>query len=265
MIQGIGGLMSITGEPDDHPGGGPVKVGVAVADVFTGLYAAIAILGALSYRDRTGEGQHIDLGMMEANATFIGDALLEQAANGRIRPRLGNHHLRIAPHNIYAAKDGGWLALSADNAAWRALTEVMARPDLAEEARFATATARKAHEAELDGIIAAWAKDQDAADAAEALQERGVCAAPVLDALAVLNQAQLQARDFFVDVALPEAGTHLQAGVPWRFSRTPAWVERHAPMMGEHSREVLAEFLGITDAEYGDLVAAGITGDMPPD
>jgi crotonobetainyl-CoA:carnitine CoA-transferase CaiB-like acyl-CoA transferase len=260
-IEPMSGMSGLLG----YEGGRPQNSGSMYPDPVAGYYFAAALIMALRHRDRTGEGQYIDLGMMEANATMIGDALLEQAANGRVRPRLGNHHLRIAPHNIYPAKDGGWLALSADNeAAWQALCDLMQRSDLAGDPRFATMAARKAHENELDALVAAWAKDQDAATAARTPREHGIAAAPVLEALDVLAEEQFIAREFFVEVCHPEAGTHLQTGVPWRFSRTPARVERPAPMMGEHSREVLAEFLGVTDAEYEELVAAGITGDMPP-
>jgi crotonobetainyl-CoA:carnitine CoA-transferase CaiB-like acyl-CoA transferase len=140
----------------------------------------------------------------------------------------------------------------------------MGRPELTADRRFATMAARKANEDALDELIGAWALDQEAEAAADALLALGVSAAPVRDTRTVLHDPQLQARGFFVPVDHPEAGCHPQAGVPWKLSRTPAAVTRPAPMLGEHSREVLAEFLGITDAEYEQLVAEGITGDMPP-
>jgi crotonobetainyl-CoA:carnitine CoA-transferase CaiB-like acyl-CoA transferase len=261
-IEPMSGMSSLLGYED----GPPQNSGSMYPDPVAGFYLAAALIMALRHRDRTGEGQHIDLSMMEANATFIGDALLEEAANGRVRPRLGNHHLRIAPHNIYPARDGRWLALSADDeAAWRALCRHIGRPDLIGDRRFADMAARKAHEAQLDEVIAAWAREQDADAAAAALRALGLCAAPMLDTRTVLANEQLRARGFFVMVEHPEAGRHPQAGVPWQFSRTPASVTRPAPMLGEHSREVLAGFLGVTDAEYEELVACGVTGDMPPD
>jgi crotonobetainyl-CoA:carnitine CoA-transferase CaiB-like acyl-CoA transferase len=277
-IEPMSGMSALLG----YEGGRPQNSGAMYPDPVAGLYCAAAMILALRHRDRTGEGQWIDLGMMEANATFIGDALLEWSANGRIRPRMGNRHLRIAPHNIYRARpttrharDEGapdpalqyqWLAIAADtDTAWRSLAECVGHPELADDPRFATMPARKAHEAELDAILAAWAAEQDASEAAARLLARGVCAAPVWTVLEARHDPQLTARGFFVEVAHPEAGCHLQAGLPWKLSRTPAAITRPAPMLGEHSREVLAEFLGITDEDYEELVRLGITGDMPPD
>lgn len=261
-LEPMSGMSSLLG----YEGGRPQNSGSMYPDPVAGSYFAAALIMALRHRDRTGQGQQIDLGMMEANASFIGDALLEYTANGCIRPRLGNHHLRIAPHNIYAAKDGRWLALSAgSDRTWQALAQHTGRAELARDPRFASMEARKANEAALDAILAAWAKDQDAAVAAATLIAMGIAAAPVLDAIEVVSDEQLRARGFFVEVDHPEAGPMLQAGVPWQFSRTPAAVVRPAPMLGEHSREVLAEYAGVTDAEYEELVTLGITGDMPPD
>ncbi|HVC30347.1 MAG TPA: CoA transferase [Steroidobacteraceae bacterium] len=261
-LEPMSGMSSLLG----YEGGRPQNSGSMYPDPVAGYYLAAAMIMALRHRGRTGEGQWIDCGMMEANASFIGDALLEYSANGRIRSRLGNHHLRIAPHNIYATRNGRWLALSADGeAAWARLATQMGRPDLAGDPRFVSATARKANEEALDGVVGAWVREQDAATAAASLTVIGVAAAEVLDPVEVLCHPQLRARGFFVEVDHPEAGMHLQAGVPWKLSHTPATVVRAAPMLGEHGREVLAEYAAVSDAEYDDLVAAGITGDMPPE
>src|SRR5690606_8182831 len=124
---------------------------------------------------RTGEGQYIDLSMMESNAMITGDAFLEYTANGRVRPRMGNRHPRIAPHNIYAARDGGWLALSADGETqWSALTSAIGRPELRDDERFSSMAQRKRHETALDEEIAAWVCEQDAANAEAKLMAVGV-------------------------------------------------------------------------------------------
>jgi crotonobetainyl-CoA:carnitine CoA-transferase CaiB-like acyl-CoA transferase len=278
-IEPMSGMSALLG----YEGGRPQNSGAMYPDPVAGMYGAAAMILALRHRDRTGAGQWIDLGMMEANATFIGDALLEWSANGRVRPRLGNHHPRIAPHNIYRcggdggqgtgdgepadpAQGWGWLAIAAETEeAWRALAVHMGRAGLMHDPRFATMAARKAHEEQLDAVIAAWAAGRDAEAEAAALLALGVSAAPVYNLRTVLDCPQLVARGFFAEVEHPEAGRHLQAGVPWKLSRTPAAVTRPAPMLGEHSREVLAAFLGISDGEYEELVALGITGDMPPE
>lgn len=260
-IEPMSGMSGLLG----YEGGRPQNSGQMYPDPVSGAYFAAAMIMALRERDRTGAPVYIDLGMMEACATFIGDALLEYAANGTVRPRMGNHHQRIAPHNIYPARDGRWLALAADSEdAWRALCRATGLP-VAEHPRFATMAARKANEAALDALIEGWTREQDADEAAATLLAVGVSAAPVNSVRSVVQDTHLNARGLFVAPEHPEAGAFPVPGVPWQLSRTPAAVTRPAPMMGQHSREVLAELLGIGDEEYEDLVSLGITGDMPPD
>ena len=261
-VEPMSGLSSLLGYEDDRP----QNSGAMYPDPISGYYFAAAIIMALRHRDRTGEGQTIDLGMMEATATFTGDALLQYTAGLGIRRRQGNRHLRIAPHGIYAARDGGWLALSADDeAAWQALARAIGCPDLIADPRFADMAARKQNEDALNAIIGDWTREQDAETAAAALRAAGVAAAPVHGKLDVQYDEQLQARGFIVPVEHPEAGRWPQVGVPWLLSRTPAAVTRPAPRLGQHSRELLAEYLCIGNDEYEELVALGITGDMPPD
>lgn len=258
-IEPMSGMSSLMG----YEGGPPSNSGTMYPDPVAGTYMASAILAALRHRDETGCGQYIDLGMMEANATFVGDAFAEFSANGDIRPRLGNHHLRIAPHNIYEARQG-WVALSADDdEQWVALKEVLALSEL-DASEFATMELRKANESRLDEIVGGWVTRQDAKVAEAALIAAGVPAARVRGALEVLDHPQLVARGFVVEVTHPEAGTQRTVGVPWRFSRTPAAVTRPAPMLGEHSREVMREFLDVDDATYESLVARNVSGDEPP-
>jgi crotonobetainyl-CoA:carnitine CoA-transferase CaiB-like acyl-CoA transferase len=260
-IEPMSGLSSLLGYED----GRPQNSGAMYPDPISGYYFAAAIIMALRHRDRSGEGQTIDLGMMEATSTFAGDALLQYTGGLGVRRRMGNRHMRIAPHGVYAARDSGWLALSAhDEPAWLALIDAIGRADLADDPRFAGMAARKANEQALDAIIGAWAAEQDAEQAAAALRAVGVTAAAVHGKLDVPHDEQLRARGFIIDVEHPEAGCWPQVGVPWQLSRTPAAVTRPSPRLGQHSREVLAEFLGVSDAEYEDLVAAGVTGDMPP-
>ncbi|HZU77655.1 MAG TPA: CoA transferase [Dehalococcoidia bacterium] len=261
-IEPMAGLSSLLG----YEGGRPQNSGSMYPDPISGYYFACAMIMALRHRARTGEGQYIDLGMMEATATFAGDALGQFTAGLGVRRRMGNRHLRIAPHNIYEAGNNLWLALSAeDEAQWQALCRVIGREDLLQDPRFTTMAGRKEHEAALDEAIGAWVREQDAEEAAAALRAAGVTAAPVHDKLQTLRDPHLQARGYIVEVKHPEAGRHPQAGVPWQLSRTPAAVTRHAPGLGQHSREVLAELLCMSDDEYEELVAQGVTGDKPPE
>jgi len=261
-IEPMSGMSSLLG----YAGGRPQNSGSMYPDPVAGYYFAAAMIMALRHRDRTGDGQQIDLGMMEANATFVGDALLEYAAGLGVRGPAGNRHPRIAPHSYYPAANGRWLAIAAEDApAWQALTVAMGRPDLASEPRFATMAARKANETALDETIAAWTGTQDAWQAATALGAAGVAAAPVCSSLELACNEQLRRRGFLVEVEHAEAGRHTQTGIPWRLSGTPAAVTRPAPGLGEHSREVLTEEAAVSPAEYEALVAAGITGDRPLD
>ena len=261
-IEPMSGMSSLLG----YEGGRPQNSGQMYPDPVTGYYFAAAMVMALRHRERTGQGQYIDVGMMEANASFIGDSLLEFAVDGHVRARLGNHHLRTAPHNIYPAREGRWLALAAeDNLAWEVLCMTLDRPDLAADPRFTTQPARKANEEALDGIIAEWTREQDADQAAEELSKRGVTAAPVLVILDMPHHPQLRARGFPVEVTHLEAGRYRQAGVPWRLTGTPAAVNRPAAMLGEHSSQVLADLLDVSESEYAELIAEGVTGDMPPE
>lgn len=260
-IEPMSGMSSLLG----YEGGRPQNSGSMYPDPVAGLYMASAILLALRHRDRSGEGQYIDLGMMEANTTFVGDAFAEYSANGTVRPRLGNHHLRIAPHSIYEARDGEWLALSAENdEQWEAVKSV-ASIEALDAPEFADGASRKQHEAELDRLLADWVAGQDAAVLEERFAALGVPAVRVRDRTEVLAHPQLTSRGFTVEVTHPEAGTHPMAGLPWRFSRTPGAVTRHSPMLGEHSLEVLSEFLEVTEDEYAELVADNVSGDGPPE
>jgi benzylsuccinate CoA-transferase BbsF subunit len=259
-IEPMSGLSSLLGYED----GPPQNSGSMIPDPIAGLWFAAAIVTALRHRDTTGEGQYIDLGMMEANAMITGDAFLEYTANGRVRPRMGNHHPSIAPHNIYATRGDEWLALSADTGAeWEALKRVVGDAALDDE-RFGSPDLRKRHERALDERLAAWAEGQVAAEAEAALCAAGVPAARLRRVDEVLRHPALVERGFGVRVAYPEAGAHLVAGVPWRMSKTQPAVSRPAPMLGEHSFEVLSGFLGVTREEYEALVADNVSGDGPP-
>ncbi|MGZ3511492.1 MAG: CaiB/BaiF CoA transferase family protein, partial [Candidatus Binataceae bacterium] len=148
MIQGIGGLMSITGEPDQPTGGGPVKVGVAVADVFTGLYATIAILGALAHRDRTGAGQHIDLALLDTQVAVLANQAMNYLVTGVAPQRLGNSHPNIVPYQVFATSDGYIIVAVGNETQFARMCEVIGRPDLASDERFATNAARVNHRGE---------------------------------------------------------------------------------------------------------------------
>ncbi|MEE8422186.1 MAG: CoA transferase [Dehalococcoidia bacterium] len=269
---GIGGTLeptsgqsSLLGYRDSQP----LNSGQMLPDPIGGYYGYGAIVTALLHRARTGEGQYIDLSMQEANNTFIGDAQLEYEVTGNVRRRLGNRHLTFAPHGIYPARGSGrdrrWIALAAESEQqWDALCSVAGRPEWRDDPRFASNAARKEHEDALDEAIAAWTAGEDRDELAGRLSEAGLPAAPVLDGIEVASDAVFRERGVIEEVTHPEVGTRPQVGVPYHYSRTPARVTRPSPLIGEHSAEVLDEFLDIGAAEYQQLVEKGVTGTEPP-
>ena len=233
-------------------------------DPIAGYFLAATILAALRQRDQSGEPQRIDLSMMEAVAVVCGQAILEyDATNALPRPQ-GNRHERIAPHNSYQTRGGEWLALAAESdTAWDALTAHIADPRLADQ-RFSSMALRKENEAELDALIGDWCQDQDAADAEHVLGALGIAAARVVPLYELYSRPDphLRASGFISSIDHPETGKTWLPGRPWRFSRGPSAPIGPAPCVGQHSREVLTEELGLDDSEYEALVAAGITGTL---
>ena len=256
----MSGLSSLHG----YEGDAGKNTGGLYPDPVSGYFFAATVLAALAHRDRTGEPQRIDLSMMEAVAAVCGDAIVEYDATGRVpRPR-GNHDPRVAPHNNYAARDGEWLALATETEdAWAAFAQHTGDMRL-KDARFATMAARKANEVELDELVAEWCAGQDAKRAEASLGRLGVTAARVVPIYEIysLPDPNFVASGFLERVEHPEAGTTWLPGRPWRFQQWPSSPLRGAPCIGQHSREVFAEELGIDDAEYEELVRAGITGTL---
>jgi len=257
-MSGLSSLHGYEGDPGMNTGG-------LYPDPVAAYFFAASVVAALHQRDRTGEPQRIDLAMTEAVAVACGDAIAEYDATGRVPRPMGNRHARIAPHNMYEARDGEWLALAAESEeAWRALAQHLGRPALTSEPRFATMAARKANEAAVDELLGAWVATQEAGAAEQALGAIGVTAARVVPFYDLYSRPDpnLAARGFIAPVDHPEAGTTLLPGRPWRFSSVAAAPLRPSPCVGQHSREVLREELGIGDEEYEALVAAGITGTL---
>lgn len=265
-VPGIGGTIEPTSGMSALHGyrdGPPMNSGQMYPDAVAGLNGVAGILTALHHRDRTGEGQYVELSMQEANLSFLGDVALEYLLTGRQRERLGNRHTTFAPHGIYAcAGDGRWVALGCEtDAQWQGFSAVA---PWAADPRFATNAARKANEDALDEAMAAWTRGQDRDALVATLQKAGVIAAPVLTALDLTRDAGLRGRGTVVDVTHEEAGTSAYVANPIHFSRTPANEVRPAPLLGQHSFEVLNDLLGMSVAEYDALVAAGISGMGPP-
>ncbi len=261
-VEPAAGMSALLGYED----GQPLNSGAMYPDPVSGYYGFAAIVTALFHRLRTGEGQFVDVSMMESNHTLVGDATLQYALTGALRPRLGNRSLSFAPHGIYPARgEERWIAIATeDESQWSALCAIAGR-GWEDDGRFTSNEARRANEVALDEAIAEWTAQHDRDALAEWLGGAGVIAAPVLDAIGVAHDLVFAERGVIQEVAHSEAGPWRQAAVPYRFSQTPMEVTGPSPLHGEHSREVLREFLGVDDAQYADLEARAITGMGPPD
>ena len=256
LAAAISGFFSLTGWPD-RPPAGPFS---AYTDYVAPRFTVAAILAALDYRRRTGQGQYIDQSQAESALHFLTPALLDYTVNGRSQERVGNRDVHLAPHGVYpAAGQDCWLAIAVHNdAQWQALCEAMQRPELGHDPRFATPAARLVHHDILDTILAAWTQVHDAHAAEAMLQERGVPASAVQNSQELYSDPQLVHRRHFVQLPHPLHGTTTIEGSRFRLSRTAARVERAAPTLGHDNQYVLGTILGYSPEHISALTATGI-------
>jgi crotonobetainyl-CoA:carnitine CoA-transferase CaiB-like acyl-CoA transferase len=248
------GVADVTG----YPGGGPRILGGVLPDPLAGTYAGFAVMAALTERRSSGVGQYVDLAMYEAMMTLIPEAVIDLSVNQREPVRAGSRDSQHAPHGIFRCKsEGDWVAISVrDDAGWQKLCAAVGHPEWLGDARFAGAAARLAHVAELEQKLTAWTLGHSAAEVAEILQSAGVAAGPVIRVDQLLFDPLLSRRGTIIDTEHPLVGKRTQLGLPWR-TDTGAFQYERAPLLGEHTREVLADFLGIDDAEFGRLERCG--------
>jgi crotonobetainyl-CoA:carnitine CoA-transferase CaiB-like acyl-CoA transferase len=232
-------------------------------DTASGPGAAFAILIALHHRDRTGEGQFIEFAQAENMLPHLAEYLLDAQMNQRQHHPQGNHHPRMAPHNVYpCAGEGTWIAIAvADDAEWQRLCDAIGRPPWATHERFSTTASRLQHEQELDENLAIWTRRYPPMEIVHRLQQYAVAAGPVLSAADAYADPHLRARGFFETVTHPEAGTHEYPGILWRMSHTPARIRRPPCCLGEHNTYVYSDILGYSPAEITRLTQAGHIGD----
>jgi crotonobetainyl-CoA:carnitine CoA-transferase CaiB-like acyl-CoA transferase len=253
IAQGFAGLMSITGEP----GGPPVKTGNSVADMNAGILAAVSILAAYAHKQKTGQGQVVDTSLMEAalQQTYWHAAIY--FATGRSPGPTGSAHLLTAPYQAYATRDG-WINIGGANQAnWERIADVLGHPEWRADPRFATNSARMANLDALTSAMSDVLATRTRAEWLEAFDAAGVPAGPVQTIAEALTHPQTLARGMVVDLEHPQAGPTKALGCPLHFSATPTRVARPAPMLGEHTREVLREY-GYEEREIGRLLADGV-------
>ncbi len=253
IIQGLGGFMSITGEP----GGGPQKAGVAIADLATGLYSAVAILAALTHRDRTGEGQYIDMALLDVQVALLANMNTNFLASGQPPTRWGNAHPNIVPYQTFQTRDGWIIVAVGNDGQFRKFVEAGGRPELAEDARFATNPQRVRHRPILVPILAEMTRAHDKAHWIAALEAAGVPCGPINDLGEVFENEQVQARGLQVELPHPSGNPVRLVRNPVKMSATPPEARTAPPTLGEHTDAVLAELLGYDADAIAALRAKG--------
>ena len=258
IVQGIGGLMSVTGERDDLPGGGPQKVGVAVADLMTGMYATVAVLAALAHRERSGAGQHIDLALLDAQVAMLANQNMNYLTTGRSPQRAGNAHPNIVPYQTFASADGHLILAVGNDAQFRRFCELAGCAELADDRRFASNRARVEHRADLLPLLEPRLRQRTTRDWIAALEAAGVPCGPINRLEEVFADPQVRHRGMVVEMAHPLSPHMPAVASPMRFSATPLGGAAPPPLLGQHSEEVLRERLGLSGAAIANLRAQGI-------
>ena len=258
LVQAMGGLMSITGRPDDEPGAGPQKAGVAVTDILTGLYAAIGILAALAHRERTGIGQHIDLGLLDVQVACLANQAMNYLVSGSAPRRSGNAHPNLVPYQDFPTSDGYMVIAVGNDAQFVRLCGVLSLADLAADPSFAGNKQRVLNRRELIDKLSAATVTHPTAHWVAALERAGVPAGPINTLDAVFDDPQVRARDMRIELPHPVAGAVSLVANPLRMSETPVTYRSAPPPLGAQTGEVLAERLGLSAAAIEALRAKGI-------
>ena len=261
-IQGLGGLMSVTGERDDRPGGGPQKVGVAVADLFTGLYTTVAILAALRHRDASGRGQVIDMALLDTQVAMLANLGANYLVTKKPPRRAGNAHQNIVPYQVFEVADGHLILAVGNDGQFERFCRVAGCPELAADPRFARNADRVRHREVLVPLLEPVLKTRPRADWLAALEAAKVPCGPINDLADVFADPQVNARGMTVTLPHPHVDALELVASPLKLSATPPVLRRAPPLLGQHTDEVLAE-LGLEAAEIGRLRAAGVIGSPP--
>ncbi|AFQ48439.1 L-carnitine dehydratase/bile acid-inducible protein F [Burkholderia cepacia GG4] len=255
IVQGIGGFMSITGERDSEPGGGPQKAGVAIADLATGLYSTIAVLAALAHRDRSGEGQYIDMALLDVQVALLANMNTNFLASGKPPVRWGNAHPNIVPYQTFQTSDGWIIVAVGNDGQFRKFVEAGGRAELADDERFATNPARVRHRDTLVPILAELVKTRGKADWIDALEAAGVPCGPINELDEVFDNEQVVARGLQVSLPHPCGADVQLVRNPIRMSATPPEARTAPPLLGAQTEDVLRDMLGYDDAHIAALKA----------
>ncbi len=253
MIQGMGGLMSITGERDDLPGGGPQRVGVPIVDIMTGMYATIAVCAAIAHRAETGVGQHLDLALLDTQVAFLANQGMNYLASGEVPGRLGNAHPNIVPYQTFRTKDGDIILACGNDNLFNKFCEVAGCQALARDPRFATNAKRVENRDEITAQLNAVFRQRTTREWVDALEAAGVPNGPINDLAQVFAEPQVVARGVKIEMDHPTAGKVPLVASPMRFSATPVEYKLPPPTLGQHTDEILRDVLKLGPAEIARL------------
>ena len=258
IMQGIGGFMSITGERDDRPGGGPQKAGVAVSDLMTGMYSAVAILAAVTHRERTGTGQYIDMALYDVMLAMLANMNMNYLTSGKAPGRAGNAHPNIVPYQVFAASDGHVVLAVGNDSQFVKFCEVAGTPHLASDLRYRRNADRVRNREVLIGELEGVLRARPVAFWVERLDAAGVPCGPINDIAHALADPQVAARGLRIDLAHALAGHVPMVANPIKLSATPPAYELPPPVLGEHTAAVLHRYAGIEEDQLSKLKSRGI-------
>jgi len=258
IVQGMGGFMSLTGERDDLPGGGPQKAGVAIADLMTGMYSTIAVMAALTHRDRTGEGQYIDMALLDVQVSMLANMNMNYLASGNAPKRWGNAHPNIVPYQTFATADGHIIVAAGNDGQYKKFVQIGGLPELADDPRFSTNPKRVEHRDVLVPILAEMVRLKSKQEWIRLLEEAGVPCGPINTLNEVFEDPQVLAREMQINLPHPTAGQVKLVASPMKLSATPVTYPSAPPLLGQHTQSVLADVLGYGEQQLDDLKARNI-------
>ncbi len=258
IFQGMGGLMSITGERDGEPGGGPQKVGIAVTDVLAGMYASLAITAAIAHRERTGVGQYIDLALFDAIVAFGANQILNYFTSGKVPGRYGNAHANVVPYEVFATADGHVILAVGNDTQFASFCKTAGRPELAADPRYATMPGRIRNRATLIPVLREILRERSSARWLTELEAANIPCGPINDYRQVFEDPQVRHRRLKIEIPHAAGVPCPTVASPMRFSENPVEYKLPPPLLGQHTREVLGGLLGMRREELDQLAALKI-------